>query len=115
MYLVIKAGYTQVAIPVTQDIGAIMQGMDKAIVVNEPNWQESQYKIDSKTSVTFTIVPDNLIGPAEPVIEQYKDDLHRAYQRESEERTKRQEIEKELITLKERFAPFLEEAEAISC
>ena len=108
MQLVIKSGYTSIAIPVSGDVGQIIAGMENAVTVQEPGYLETQYKVQAD-KVTFTFVPDSMIGPADPVLEKYKDDLHRAYEREATERKQRQEVEKELKELKERFAPFIKE------
>ena len=108
MHIVIKCGYNLIAIPITEHIGHIVAGMEKAVTVIEPSWNETNYKINTKEKVTFTIVPDSMIGTDDPLIETIKADLSRAHEREAEERTKRMEVEKELEKLKEKFAPFLE-------
>ena len=111
MYIIIKAGYgNNIAIPVGEEVGKIVAGMEGAKVVSEPSWNETQYKVGN-TAVTFTIVPDNLIGPGDPLVEVVKEDLSRAHKREADEREKRLALEKELTELKEKFAPFLEKDE----
>lgn len=109
MYIVIKSGYTRIAVPVGDDIGKIISGMDGAISVSEPSWNQQNYKKINDESVTFTIVPDNMIGEGDSVVERYKEDYDRAVTREMEERAARKKAEEELAEMKKRFAPFLEE------
>lgn len=109
MRVLLEVGYYRLLLKKGADIGSFVNAIDGAVVVDK-SYGDECYK-ETKAGYSVEIVKDCEVTPLPEKDKIYLDDIKKANERAATYLKEKEDLEKELKDMKEKFSPFLETKE----